>query len=445
MRLPMEPAPLPATPARQHESKVQVFSRLGYAAIVLFVGTFGAWTTMASLSGAVVAPAQLVAESNVKKVQHQAGGVVADIRVRDGQHVSAGDLLLRLDDTGVRTALEIVRAQGYETRARIARLEAERDDRKHLQIPPALSALAHDAELQVVFSGEQRFMAARASARAGLQAQFEKRKVQLQAEMKGALAQLDTRTREFALVSRELEGVRGLQARGMAALTRVNALERDVSAIEAQRAALTSQAAQAESRIAETELQIGQITEDHRAEVLRDLREAQARLAELVQRAAAAEDQFRRIELRAPTDGVVHQLAVHTIGGVINPSEPAMLIVPSDDRLHFEAKVAPIDYDQIHMDQPVRVRVLAFNQRTTPELEGIVTRLSADVTRDQMTGGMFYPVRITIEPAELARIAPLQLKAGMQAEVYIRTGERSPASYLLKPFVDQVSRAFRER
>jgi HlyD family secretion protein len=202
--------------------------------------------------------------------------------------------------------------------------------------------------------------------------------------------------------------------------------------------------AQAEGKIAETSLQIIQVDEEARAEVMKELREIQGRLAELVERRIAAEDQLKRIDIRAPSAGYVHQLAVHTVGGVITPAEPAMLIVPINEALNLEAKVMPNDIDQLAIGQRATVRVHASNARTTPEIFGTLTRISADVTKDPQMGYTYYTIRVAIPAEELRRLGGLRLVAGMQAEVYVQTHDRTPFQYLIKPLEDQIARAFRE-
>jgi HlyD family secretion protein len=435
----------PRSDAALHRAVIARHGMAGYATIALFFGTGVAWACLASISGAVIAPAQVVAETNLKKVQHPQGGIVSELRVREGDAVRAGDVVLRLDDTLTRTSLEIHARQTDELLVRLARLEAERDLAGAIRLPMQLAARAGEVDLRGVLQAEQRLMDARASSRAGLRAQLDKRIAQLRADLKGANGQAQAKARESDALLRELDGVRSLQRRNLVPLSRLTALDREWNSVEAQRASISGQIAQTEQKILETDLQIRQIAEDLQSEVLRDIRETQARLAEVTQRRIAAEDQFRRVELRAPVDGFVHQLAVHTVGGVINPGEAAMAIVPSRDQLHLEARIAPSDYDQLHIDQPVTLRLHAFNQRTTPELKGAIVRLAADVSRDPVSGAAQYVVRIALPPTELSRIAPLELKPGMQGDAFIATPERSPASFLLKPFYDQVARAFRER
>jgi HlyD family secretion protein len=418
----------------------------GYAALAAFLGTLGVWGASASISGAVIAPGQFVVEGNVKKVQHQQGGIVGELRVREGQAVAEGDLLIRLDDTLARANLQIITRQIDEFMARSARLEAERDQTGAIVVQAGLAARAAlDPEMAALVAAEQRLFAIRGVARDGQRAMLTKRIGQSRSEIEGLTEQRDAKVREAQMIQRELIGVRDLFGRNLVQITRLSQLEREAASLDGQRGQLTAQIAQVEGRIAETELQIIQLTEDLRSEAMKELREIQGRMGELQERRIAATDQLKRVEIRAPVSGIVHQMQTHTVGGVISPAEPTMLIVPSGELLHLEARVATADYDLVALGQSANIRLHAFNQRTTPELTGIVSRVAPDITREPQTGLTYYMVRITISQTQLDRIAPLQISAGMQADVYLNTYDRTPISYLMKPVKDQFTKAFRER
>ncbi len=265
-------------------------------------------------------------------------------------------------------------------------------------------------------------------------------------QIQGMADQLAAKRREIALIGEELTGVRELWRKNLVPIARVTSLERDAARLEGERGSLISTMAQTKAKITETELQILQIDQDLRTEVGKELAEIRGKLAELVEKRVAAEDQLKRVDIRAPQDGVVHQLAIHTIGGVITPNgEPLMLIVPKADALTVEAKIAPQDIDQIRTGQKAVLRFSAFNQRTTPQLTGEVSFVSADITQDQKTGNSFYTVRIGLTEAELTRLGGLRLVPGMPVESFIQTGERTVISYLTKPLHDQLVKAWREK
>lgn len=268
---------------------------------------------------------------------------------------------------------------------------------------------------------------------------------QLREQIQGMQDQVEAKKREIVLIGEELKGVRELWRKNLIPITRVTALERDAARLEGERGALVSSIAQAKGRITETELQIIQVDQDLRAEVGRELAEIRSRLSELVEKRIAAEDQLKRVDVRAPIDGYVHQLAVHTVGGVINASEPAMYVVPNAESLRAEVRIAPQDIDGVRPGQDALVRFSAFNQATTPELTGSVSLVSADVSQDQKTGTTYYLVRISISDEELRRLPGLKLTPGMPVEAFIRIGDRTVMSYLTKPLTDHLAKAFRER
>ena len=417
----------------------------GLAVVALLAGGVGGLAATTELSGAVIAPGSLVVDSNVKKVQHPTGGVVGELRARDGDKVKAGDIVVRLDETITQANLAIVVKSLNELQSRLARLEAERDNVDTIVFPAELLARAGDAELARSMTGERNLFDFRKSARAGQKAQLRERIAQLKEEIQGLTGQVAAKKRETELIGQELEGVRDLWRKNLVQIQRVTALERDAARLEGERGQLIASTAQAKGKISEIELQILQIDQDLRSEVAKDLREVQGKIAELVERKVAAEDQLKRIDIRAPQNGMVHQSTVHTVGGVITPGEAIMLIVPEADALTVEAKLAPQDIDQVRVGQTAALRFSAFSQRTTPELDGVVSRVSADLTTDQRTGAAYYVVRITLSESELARLEGLRLVPGMPVEAFIRTGERTVLSYVMKPFTDQITRSFRSR
>jgi HlyD family secretion protein len=266
---------------------------------------------------------------------------------------------------------------------------------------------------------------------------------QLNEEIGGLTSQIAAKEREIELINEELVGVRELWEKKLVPIQRVNELDRQAARLEGERGQLVAAIAQAKGRISEIELQVIQIDQDMRSEVAEELREIQAKTAELVERQIAAEDQLRRIEIRAPQSGRVHQLAVHTVGGVIGPGDVLMLVVPVADDLTVEVKIAPQDIDQVHIGQPAVLRFSAFNQRTTPEVDGEVTRVSADLTVDQRTGLSYYTARIGLVAGGIQRLEGFVLAPGMPVEAFIQTGERTVLSYLTKPLTDNAMRSFR--
>jgi len=424
---------------------LRMLSLVGGAAVLLFAGTVGVWAIATTLTGAVVASGQFVVDGNVKKVQHSTGGIVGELKVREGDRVEEGAVLIRLDDTITRANLQVVTKQLDEFAARRGRLIAERDRRGVINVAPELVARGSEGDVAELIETEQNQFDARHAAREGQKAQLARRINQLEDEVGGLRAQQSARDRQAVLIEQELVGVRDLFDKNLVAISRKTALEREAAELDGEKGRLIAAVAQTEGKIAEIRLQIIEIDDVLREQVMKELSEIQGKTAELVERRIAADDQLKRIDIRAPSAGYVHQLAVHTVGGVITPAEPAMLIVPSKEALEVEARINPPDIDQIVLGHEAEVKVHAFNQRTTPHLAGTVTRISADTSRDPQTGVVYYTIRVAIPAAELARLAPQHVSAGMQADVFVRTDDRTPLQYLVKPLNDQIAKAFRER
>ncbi|MEZ5785114.1 MAG: HlyD family type I secretion periplasmic adaptor subunit [Xanthobacteraceae bacterium] len=418
---------------------------IGFALLALLVGGIGGWAATSKLSGAVIGPGNVVVESNVKKVQHPTGGIVGEILVREGDTVETGQLVMRLDETVTRATLGIVRSQLDELTARRARLEAERDGLAAPRFPDDLLGRASEPTVALAIASEARLLEARLQGRDGQRAQLRERIVQIKEEVSGLSGQRDAKDRELALINDELAGVEQLFARSLIGVQRVMQLRRDQARLAGERNSLTAQMAGSKGKISEIELQILQLDQDFRTEVLKELRDVQGKIAELRERLTAAEDQLMRIDIRAPQSGVVHQLAVHTVGAVIAAGETIMLVVPLADELVVEARIAPGDIDQIASGASASVHIMAGNRRTTPDLHGTVTRISADLVREKQADQAFYVIRVTLPKPEVRRLGDLKLIPGMPAEVFVQTGERTPLQYLLKPLREQIARAFRER
>ncbi len=419
---------------------------IGLTVIVLLVGGLGGWGSTAQISGALIAPGQVVVDTNVKKVQHPTGGVVGELRARDGMFVKAGDIVVRLDDTVTKASLAIVVKSLNGLWARAARLEAEQQGLDKLRFPPMLTDRADDPEVQNVMASESKLFEVRTFGRAGQKAQLRERVSQLNEEIGGLTAQEQAKDKEIGLIEKELVGVRSLYERNLVQISRLTTLERDAARLSGERAQYIASRAQAKGKITETELQIIQVDKDMVSEVSKDLRETNEKIGEFVERKVTAEDQLRRIDIRAPQSGMVLQSTVHTVGGVITAGDAIMMIVPQADDLSVEAKVNPQDIDKLQIGQKTVLRLSAFNQRTTPELNGVVSRVSADVTTDQRTGQSYYTIRVSMSPEEVARLGDnVKLIPGMPVEAFVQTGDRTMLSYLMKPLSDQLMRSFRER
>ncbi|MDF0493456.1 HlyD family type I secretion periplasmic adaptor subunit [Bradyrhizobium yuanmingense] len=431
--------------AKTVRDSIRFHLMLGLVIVLVLVVGLGGWASTVLISGALIAPGQIVVESNVKKVQHPTGGVVGEVRARDGDLVKSGDIVVRLDDTVTKANLAIVTKNLDAAQARAARLQAEQRGLDQIEFPQSLLDRAGDPDVKVLLSAETKLFDVRVNGRTGQKAQLRERITQLNEEIAGLSAQEKAKDQEIALVQNELTGVRELYEKRLVQISRLTQLERDSARLNGERAQYIAARAQAKGKITETELQIIQIDKDVVSEVSKDLRETNDKIGELIERKVAAEDQLRRVDIRAPQDGMVLQSSVHTIGGVVTAGDTLMLIVPQADDLQVEAKVNPVDIDKLQIGQKTLLRLSAFNQRTTPELNGVVSRVSPDVTTDQRTGQSHYTIRVSMPPEEIARLGDVKMIPGMPVEAFVQTGDRTMLSYLMKPFHDQLMRAFREK
>ena len=426
---------------RNYERELKVGLRVLIVATVIA----GGWATLMPLAGAVVVPGNLVVQSNVKAIQHPTGGVVAEIPVRNGMRINAGDLLLRLDATQAQASLQVITKQLDEFRARGARLTAERDGLARPDLPDALAPRIEEPAVKNLLSAEATLFQARANARESQKALLRSRITQLNEEIGGHEAQVASKVKQIELITGELVGVQDLYDKRLVPLPRLTALQREAARIEGERAQLVSAIAETKAKIGEAQLQMVRTDQDFRTDVVKELGEVRGKEAELVERGVAARDLLDRIEMRAPTAGLIHQLNAHTIGGVIKAGDTIMEVVPDADDLQIEARLQPTDIDQVRLGQKAFTRFPAFNQRVTPEVAGVVSFISADISRDQQSNGGYFTVRVTLPDEERRKLAGLQLVSGMPAEVFMQTGSRTMLSYLFKPITDQLQRAFVER
>ena len=417
----------------------------GLAIVMVLAGGVGGWAGTMRLSGAIIAPGLIVVDSNVKKVQHPTGGIVGEVLVHDGDKVKAGQVLVRLDDTVTRANLAIVIKGLNELNARKARLESERDGDENIKFPAELVAQAKsNPDVAAIMEGERRLFELRRNARVGQKAQLRQRVAQLKEEIRGFQAQKESKDKQIQLIEREASGVEDLYKNKLVPLTKLTELQRESARLDGEAGQLIAQIAEANGKISETELAIIQIDRDLASEVAKETREIDGKIGEFVERKVTAEDQLKRVDIRAPQDGMVFQSTVHTVGGVITAGDVIMLIVPDADQLSVESKVNPQDIDQIQIGQAAMLRFSALNQRTTPEIFGKVTRIAADATTDQRTGQAYYTIRIGMPPSEIVKLGDVRLLPGMPVEAFVQTGERTMISYLTKPLRDQVMRMFRE-
>ncbi|NTJ62901.1 HlyD family type I secretion periplasmic adaptor subunit [Agrobacterium rhizogenes] len=426
------------------ERTIRRLSLLVVAAILLLFGVMGGLAAATKIAGAVVTSGTLVVDSYVKPVKHLKGGIARAILVKNGDHVAAGQVLVRLDDTQTRANLSIIRKRLNELSARTARLAAERDGRQDIDFPADLLSSAENIDVAAILAGERRLFRDRQVSRDGQKSQLHERIQQLKQEIDGLVAQEEGKRQEIALIAKELGSLEGLLNQGIISATKVYSLQRESASLNGDLGNLVSSIAQTRGKIAETELQILQIDADRSSEVSEQLRQAESDSGQFSERLIAAEDDLKRIDIKAPQAGIVDQLSIHAEGAVISPAEAILQIVPDKDALVAELKLAPQDIDQITVGQAVSLRFPAFNQRITPELNGQVDTISADLATDQRSGQSYYVVRAKVAKPEWDRLGQLAPLPGMPVEAFLQTGQRSVLAYLTKPMTDQIRRAFRE-
>jgi HlyD family secretion protein len=417
----------------------------GVIVVGVLVGGVGFWARRTELAGAVIAPGIVVVESDVKKVQHPTGGLVGELDVHDGDHVNAGDVLVRLDATQTQANLAVFSKSLDELNARMGRLDAEKSSASSISFSDELLAReTSDPVVAHLLEGERKLFDLRLKAREGQKAQLRERISQLHEELKGLDEQIKAKTQEIALIQEELQGVVDLWNKHLVPFTRLTALQRDAARLDGERGELIASKASTAGKISEVELQIIQVDEDARSKAAEELSEARAKISETSERKIAAEDQLKHIDIRAPQTGRVHQLTLHTVGGVIGPGETIMLIVPDNDVLSVNAKVSPNDIDQLRGKQPVLLRFSAFSQRTTPQINGTISWISPEITKDERSGTSYYTVHVAVPQTEIDRLHGLKIVPGMPVETFIQTESRTVLTFLLKPFTDQLMRTFRE-
>jgi HlyD family secretion protein len=418
---------------------------LGVLICGLLLGGLGGWAATTHLDGAIVARGQLAVSGNVKQVQHRDGGIVERILVRDGMRVEAGDEMLSLDDTALRGNHAIVEAQLVDLVAKRRRLQAEQlgaDDIVDDAPFPALDGL--EAELSRAHSAEAALFRARRTAIAGQKAGIAEQINQLKAGVRGLEARLAATREQVRLIGLELKSTQSLMDEGLTTQRQLLTLQRAQAELHGTIGQIETEIAQSNIAISRSGLEISQIDLVQREQAERDLREVDARIAELMERRIASRDQLDRLVVRAPQAGLVSQLAVHTIGGVIAPGATVALIVPDSDQLVVEARVRPSDIDMTAIGQSAEIRLQTVDARMLPPFDGKVTSLSADVIVQPQTREAYYLARISIADEDRLR-KERALVPGMPVEVFLATtGRRTALQYLLGPLMDQLSHAMRE-
>lgn len=435
-----------AIPTTRSLARVRGYMVGGLAVVIVMIGGAGVWASFTEIAGAVIATGVVVVESSVKKVQHPTGGVVGEILVKNGNVVKAGDIVMRLDETVTRANLKLIERQLDEVAVRGARYNAERDGLQEVSTPAAFLKRDSETDAHKILASERTLFDSRRESREGQKSQLKERAGQFDEEIAGLEVQIEAKAKEISLIGQELKGMETLEAKQLITVSKMVNLRREAARLSGEHGSLISSVAQTKGKISEINMQILRIDQDFRTDLMKELRDNEAKLSELEQKRIAAEDQLKRVDILAPQSGLVHQLTVHTVGGVINPGEPIMLIVPENDKLVIDAKISPQDIERLLNTRSALIRFPAFNSRTTPELEGKLKSVAGDVTIDQQTNESYFMARIELLDGELVKLGPgNKLLPGMPADVQIRTESRTALSYLVKPFSDQITKGWRER
>jgi len=429
--------PLPPSSAR-------VWIIVGAVCVLATIGGFGTWAAIAPLASAVVASATIRVDGKRKKIQHLEGGIIRELRVRDGDRVKVGDVLVRLESIRVRASLSIVKGSLDATRALEARLRAERDGDMSVSFSKSLLDRARQPEVGQIIKGQTALFRIRRAALGGEVAILRQRIIQLGEQIVGLHAQTRSTDRQIKIIGEELTVLSKLFKRGHTTKRRILVLQREAERLAGERGRLVADIAKSKTAIGETQLKILQIRKKFRQQVVAELRETQTRIHDLRERLAAAAEVVKRIEIRAPVAGTVVGLSVHTLGAVVKPGATVLEIVPIRERLNVEAKISPIDIDNIAVGHKAEINFTAFKQRDTPTITGRVTYTSADSLIDKRSGQAYFLARIAISPTELKRLGAKRLQPGMPAEVMILTGRRTALRYLAQPILDGMNRAWRE-
>ncbi len=425
--------------------RITIPAFVGFAALIILVGGLGVWAVQTRLAGAIVSQGIIEVQSNRQVVEHPDGGVVGEIYVRDGDAVTDGDLLVRLDDTFLSSEKTIVEAQLFELLARRVRLEAERDGADAEALAAQLAYVQKQDGIDPdLIAGQQRLFEARFETMTQQIEQLRKQRIQIESEIEGTEAQLVSLRRQVELIQDELKDQQSLFNRGLTQASRVSALQREEASLTGEIGRLDASVARLTGQIAATEIEIVELTSTRREEAITALRDAQTQISELAERRLSLDVRLSRLDIRAPVAGTVYGSQVFALQSVIQPAEPMMYVVPQDTPLLVAARVDAIHVDQLHIGQPVSLRFPAFNQRETPEIDGRVVTVSADTFTDDNTGQTYYRAEVAPEDDQIERLNGQALLPGMPVETMIKTDERSPLSYLIKPLADYFNRAFRE-
>jgi HlyD family type I secretion membrane fusion protein len=419
---------------------------IGFIGLIVLFGGFGSWSVMSNIAGAIVASGRIEVERNRQIVQHDTGGTISEIVVKEGDLVKAGDVLLRLDPQQARSELTLIEGQLFELMARRGRLEAQRDEAQAVRFPVALVEVgANNPDAEELMEGQRNLFDARRDSVARELEQLAKQRNQIEDQIVGIRAQETSLAAQLELIEPQLVNQQKLLDDGLAQAASVLRLQQEKAQLTGEIGRQIAARAQAEGRMTEIEIVGLKLGTSGREEAITQLREIRYRELSLVEQRRALLAQIDRLDIRAPVSWIVYSMEVTTPRSVIRAAEPLMFLVPQDRPLVIAAQVMPTNVDEISVGQEVNLRLSSLDQRTTPELKGLVVLISADALDDPITGGTYFRAEIILSPGELERLPEgTQLLPGMPVDAFIKTGDRSPLTYLLKPVTDYFVKSWRE-
>lgn len=417
----------------------------GLGILILFFGTFSLWSLISPLDSAAIAQGKITVETNRKTIQHLEGGIIKKIYIRDGSKVKKGDTLIVLDDTQPRASLDLLRGQANELLATEARLLAEQENAKKITFPKRLLKDAKLAKVKKILDGQQKLFEANEKTYYGQIKILGQRETELEKEIESIDAQVKSETEQLKYIKEEVVAVEYLEKRKLIEKPRLLALKREAARLSGNRGEHLGLIAKAHQKIGETKQQALTLSHTRSKEIATQLRETQTRLADVLEREKAAEDVLKRTTIIAPQAGTIVGLQKHTQAGVITPGQDVLDLIPSQDELIIEARINPLDIDVVHEGLIAKVQLTAFKTRSTPTLNGVVDRVSADSFTDKQTGENYYLAQVKIPKKELKRIKHVSLYPGMPVQVMIITDKRTPFAYFITPIKESFHRAFREQ
>ncbi len=419
---------------------------VGFVGLALLLGGFGYWAAFTYIAGAVTASGSVALLENRQVVQHLDGGIVAELHVREGQTVDQGALLLRLDDTFLRSELSILQGELFSLQSRRKRLEAERDVADTMSPPPLLADVRDDdPRIAEAWEGNVQLFEARRETMMRQIEQLQNRQVQTEQQRTGVSAQRESIAEQIEIIEAELSALTSLVERGLSEMPRLQVMRRDAAALKGRSGELEAKSAELAGRVVEIEMEILRMQIERREQAITEIREVETRENELLERRQAVLDRLSRMDIRAPVSGVIYDQQVFGPMAITQPGQPIMYIVPQDRPLVIHARVDPMHVDEVFVGQDVSLQFPALDQRSVPPIKGYVRSVSPDVFESQSTGEMYYLTEIDIDPAEVDVLEGFRIVPGMPIEAFIRTGERTPIRYLTQPLMDYFNRAFRER